>query len=1280
MKRLISLVLLLLSAAMLFSLAACSPDEPAPDQPQEPPVPTVTIAENGASLYRVVRGELFPTSSAEVSSAVQLMTALKDILGKAPSIVTDWEDKDANTDIKEILVGKTNRPESEAVYASLQADQYAICVSGNKIVIAGYNDDLLRYATMRFLADYCGYATDGTFTAATTLSIPETLNVKETYTMPSTVTLYQTKDSVTYTKALTSQLIASNLAVNTYGPDDDPKKVFNTDSTDLVIVAGADTFTTDAIDALESYLQKQGRVLFLGGPAFSNVLYELDGDWYNRSDYAHTLLDYVDEDDTEILLNFSDENFVRKHTRSTSHLNNAYEATVDDYGLDDGSDGQLYHYVDRMENWDMLHFSGLNVKGEGYNAIGFYAKPDNDATHSFIFEIKDIHGARWYSTVALSSNDWAYYILTPSDFTWWKDGAQPKGDVPDFSDIGSVQIGFANSFVGLGVGSYAYYVSDVTLFTTERTLPMTATAFAVDGLSPMYEQYPITNAASLLTCENQTFISERDYVVPSSLLSCHPGRTGTGFDKKTNNRFIPLIRVTDEKGLHSGYAAWIHLLTSVNGKNGKLEGAMVGTFGAMSDDFYNAAGLAAVAEVAGAMCGKAYIVDGGTTEHIYVTEDTESITAGVTYVTYGDTVPLAQIELYEGDKLLSTTLSNKTAPKRVKNNILTLSTQHAIKDGKPDRAVVTLSVDDKVVDTIVQDISYWEAKPESERSYVYMEDGYFKKDGKIVNMFGVNYMPSYGVAEPDGTLFEHYISDASYDPEVIMYDLQHIKDIGMNAVSIFCYYDHVKNCNNILDLVNKCEQMGLYVDLSIRPVAYPMRSNYSYDQVKTLVQRLHFHENDTVVAYDIAWEPRIGDNYEENGMYIGRQRWEDEWLQWINDNYGSVKAAQDAWGCWVSTSKNGASLVTNDHIDSNSHNYRKMVAAYYAFIDEVVAADMQVHMPAMQALSPNQLFSFRMSMSGSCLRGGYKPSAMCFDFQSLASTMAFMEPEGYGLGLSDEADLQIMLANAYARYVKPDAPVVWKEYGRHVWKGTPDGNFDTNSALLDTQADYYRYALDYCLTAYTSGMYCWYYAGGFRVGENSDYGILNPDGSDRPVTKLLREYAPKFINQGERKNVVEIVVERDDHYGGIFGMFEATKSKLAAAYKAGNPATILNKQQTSATEYAYADTLLDYAVANAKAGEKYPLRYVGGQIMQIEFEGNVAKITVCNTKQSVWRAGTVSVVSTDDSKVPMRVTIDQELGYLEQTTIEVPVAGSGKLSLRFEIDGHPFGIRYETTK
>ena len=48
------------------------------------------------------------------------------------------------------------------------------------------------------------------------------------------------------------------------------------------------------------------------------------------------------------------------------------------------------------------------------------------------------------------------------------------------------------------------------------------------------------------------------------------------------------------------------------------------------------------------------------------------------------------------------------------------------------------------------------------------------------------------------------------------------------------------------------------------------------------------------------------------------------------------------------------------------------------------------------------------------------------------------------------------------------------------------------------------------------GVFFWWYPGGFRLGENSDFGIINPDGTDRPVTKVIRTEGPRFLARPSR--------------------------------------------------------------------------------------------------------------------------------------------------------------------
>ena len=1304
MRKPLSLLLVcLLALLMLCQMLACTPDtppveppddpgsddptvnDPDKDDPTQPSTPTtgdrVVLVANGVSEYRIVISDV--ASSETKSLAQSLRRAFETVTGVKPALVNDWEDHDNNDAIKEILVGDTNRKASATMKAQLGSTDYGIAVMGSKIVLAG-NGDTLEFAVATFLSTYLGYQNEESFATMTAVELPNDLHTIRSIYGDRSVLLYVTKDSLGYVDDLQEALKAEWGSLKVATLDTPVDEVFDAEKSSLVIIAGVDTVPAVAKPALATYLNNDGRVLMLGGPAFESLLYEYDGKWYDASNYGEAILRSLDDDCQEIILDTWSKTLTND-LRPSSDNSTAVVKTIGNYGLS-GSSRQLFYEVKNLSSWATSELR-VNVTLEAANLLSFYAKPGDDHTEGFSFEIEESNGARWFAVVPFTSNDWKLYTYMPSDFTWYKSSPSPRGSEPDLSDITKIRIGWASSHSKFTAGHHSFYLSDMTLSYLESEMTSTENiAFELDGVAPLYEQYPITNGANVVTEKSQLFVTERDYVLPETLVSCHPGASGIGYGNDANSRFIPLLRVTDEKGLHSGYAAWIDLYASTSTRNGDIESSMVGYFGAVSEDFYNADGIAAVVETAVAMTRNTFLVDGGTKEHIYVSADTEDIVAGAQFVTLpgfseNDGQLSVQVTLYEGDRSLVTYSTADFSTIKLKNSIQALQASYALKNGQPDRAVTTLSLDGKIIDRIEQDIHFWEAKPASERKFVYTEDGYFKRDGKIVNFFGVNYSPSYNAAS--GT------NDSGvyvYDPTVVYQDLLRIKELGMNAVAMWVDLEDMTDCNDILDILRMCEELELYVDLSVRGYTYPLKK-FNAEKAETLIRHLHFHENDIIYAYDIAWEHRIG-NYDGNwapndshgpGYFIGRQAWDDDFTAWVKVQYGSVETAEAAWGVKLSRTSKGELLVTDAMLDDTSDKYQKAIAAYYRFIDDIVSIQMQENLATLESLAPDQLISFRMSMSGSALRtSNFKPSTHCFDFQTLASTMDFMQPEGYQLAATDAKALQITFANAYARYAQPDSPIVWKEFGYHVWPDRVDGNFYPSEDIQRMAAAYYEYVFSYALTAHSSGMFCWYSTSGYRVDEDSDYGIYNPDGSDRPLTALIREYAPKFIAQGEREGEVLIEIEKDDYVGGIYGMFDEISHELAMAHAAGKPVTFVNAKQNDDGQYAYADTLTAYAVGDAKPeGGTYPLRYVNGLVKRVDIEEKngktYAQITVCNTKQSIWRAGTVSLVSTDLSDILLDYTFAEDVDYLENVTFEVEISGKGALDLRFEVNGVPFG-------
>ena len=230
-------------------------------------------------------------------------------------------------------------------------------------------------------------------------------------------------------------------------------------------------------------------------------------------------------------------------------------------------------------------------------------------------------------------------------------------------------------------------------------------------------------------------------------------------------------------------------------------------------------------------------------------------------------------------------------------------------------------------------------------------------------------------------------------------------------------------------------------------------------------------------------------------------------------------------------------------------------------------------------------------------------------------------------------------------------------------------------------ADCYEWALKYMLYSELDGVFCWWTASGYRRDEKGDCGIWNPDGSDRLYTGLFREYAPKFINQSTHSQPQTLVkVERDDQVGGIFGIYDATKNTVQQAYESGKKVAFINKLQTSAGQVLYADQVYQHSIADTAKTGTYPLRYVNGMVKNVtrttKNGQSVLLVTVCNTKQSTWRAGTVSLVSTSSSDIPVNVTINEEVSYLEDIVVEVPITNVGNFSVRFKINGVAFGPVY----
>ena len=107
---------------------------------------------DGNFTYTVMRSEY--SSDAERTALIAIRTALENVYGKAPKPETEYSTEHLSaqeiTELHEILIGQTGRPESDQVYAELGENDYTVRVVGHKLVILGKSDSLTTFAVNAF--------------------------------------------------------------------------------------------------------------------------------------------------------------------------------------------------------------------------------------------------------------------------------------------------------------------------------------------------------------------------------------------------------------------------------------------------------------------------------------------------------------------------------------------------------------------------------------------------------------------------------------------------------------------------------------------------------------------------------------------------------------------------------------------------------------------------------------------------------------------------------------------------------------------------------------------------------------------------------------------------------------------------------------------------------------------------------------------------------------------------------------------------------------------------
>lgn len=1049
---------------------------------------------------------------------------------------------------------------------------------------------------------------------------------------------------------------------------------------DLLLYAAGKRFPSGAENAIRTFLRQGGRMIVLGGPAFSEPCWNMGGIWRTWADLQRALSESRPD---YLALDFEKPSDTTGWIRAANAPESPGSVSTNDFGGGHGRSLQVD--IANLTGWDGWGHAVSNMPA-GRNLITFRARGDAQ-TGQMMMELREKDGSRWIAITPLSTG-WRFFALGPEDFKYWRDSASVgRGGADDrvrLENVAQIGVGLAFSHTPVSAGRHRFWIDEIGVQRDPRTESGPSTEpLRFESLSPADKYFPVRGAISCGATSNQALIPAGEYPVGASIASVSPRPQGTGFMKGRSARFVQLITVRGSSKRRTSYAAWLQI--NYDGVN---RGSAWAVFGVNDPAFYNAPKVQqAVVQLARAMTQSPLLLEGGSTFYACLPAD-RTLHFGALVAPPSLSSTPAPITMR-----LTATVVGQSKPAYV-HTWAVPSAGRPVRftaDWTPNSADwnhgaftvrTELYQNGRLVDVLSHPLTVWRPKPPNQRGFVTARNGSFQIGGRRWSPHGVNYMPSSGIALDDQEAFEDWMDSRAYDPDVVEEDLARIESIGMNSISVFAYHKSMES-RNLLDLLIRAERHGLKVNLSLRPHADPF--DFNWEEVRDLIDFSRLPENDTVFAYDLAWERGFG-NYEPSYYNVkGRKGYDAAWRFWLVERYGSVENAEADWGVSVPR-RDGQITGPSDEMLDKDGPHRRLIAAYRRFVDDLTSRAYGRVARQIRGIDPHHLISFRMTIAGDPTA---PPREFPFDFRGLGRALDIMEPEGYGRIGEWNRVRDGAFTVAYSRFAAPGRPVYWAEFGQSAWSG---GNFIDKNPALDTVGRFYQYFYRMIGLSRSNGSSAWWFPGGYRQNENSDYGILNPDGSDRPVTAAIRQWLPKLnraVVPADPRVDTWIEVDRDADARGLAGIYLKCRDAFWKAVEAGrNPG--LRDAGTGATSR----TAPLIAVGGTPYNGSNPPRFLNAEFDRMEILDSkgrwvdvsggifkrdevtvevrpaqpiIARATVGNTEAATWIAlgnSPAGAAAWPRGAVALATTANSELRMREPAPIprDIPMLGTAVLN------------------
>lgn len=690
-----------------------------------------------------------------------------------------------------------------------------------------------------------------------------------------------------------------------------------------------------------------------------------------------------------------------------------------------------------------------------------------------------------------------------------------------------------------------------------------------EGIAPSYKTYNTKNITKIQAVDNHgIFKGELKLPYPVNVnIPCQTGNGG-GYVKDSVSRFIPLVDCYDDNsdstdvlergrcGGSRGAFAFIELQRTMGfgyeGKNdhGMVYGTALGSAAAMigvekcplqeiegSDKL-----LLAIADK---FNHGIYLLNGGADGLCYRRGESMTVGAEVTNTTIDFVETRVEIDVETEKDTLHFEAKKLVGVRATADVHFAISAEELESFGlveHKDYAISTrLFVDGELIDEITSTYMMEYPVPVTDKTkFVSVKDDYFVIGDTPWYLAGINYWSTWNPAIERPQYWLGQFDRVNYSQKNVEDDLKYMDKIGLNCLLVRVDFTDIdRSVHGIRDFLVRCKRHNIRVMLAF--VKATASKFYSPKAVEEIFDKIFISGNPTVFAIDIEWETHD----DQIHFPSTSEEFDDEWQEWLENKYGSVEKAEEYYG--VKMERDLYGYVKYPPFD------RKTGADIRRFACDSVNEYWSRLIPHIKPYLPNQLITFR---HGGICTDGPGQAIDYIDFVPLEAYMFYgfekdiEKPENHmgSVGM-------ISCGSLIQKYEAGGKPVIWAEYGYSMCgtKGIGVEYDHTNRTYLPEKIKFQTIFND-CMCeamedAHCAGSAPWWWCGGFRSTEMSDFGYMMPDG----LLSLSGRNYVKFCEKMKAKAGMPDTREPYTFEGNVFdfpdGKYEFIRTACIPEYR-----------------------------------------------------------------------------------------------------------------------------------